>query len=128
MSKLESSPSNPVSHASGEADTPFCWVIVATGNHGEWIVDICASESEADGVLASRGSGYAGVTYRKEPLCLGSTLSSLRAEHDAHASIFRWLLGEEGEFPESLPGRRYNFRTELRARLKSLENSDPRSA
>lgn len=81
MSNLESS--NPVSHASGEADTPFCWVIVATGWHGEWIADTCDSESEADGVLASRGSGYSGATYRKEPLCLGSTLSSLRAEHDA---------------------------------------------
>jgi hypothetical protein len=37
---------------------------------------------------------------------------------DAVISIFRWLLGEEGEFPESLPGKRYGFRSELRKRLE----------
>lgn len=34
-----------------------------------------------------------------------------------YQSIFAWLLGEEGDFPESEPGKRYGFRSELRKRL-----------
>lgn len=39
--------------------------------------------------------------------------------------IFKWLLGENGDFPESEPGKRYNFRTELRKRLQLLSNLSP---
>lgn len=42
---------------------------------------------------------------------------TLRAENEKHQEIFSWLLGENGEFPESTPGKRYGFRTELRKRL-----------
>lgn len=37
-----------------------------------------------------------------------------------HESIFKWLLGEEGNFPLSEPGKRYNFHTELREKLKAI--------
>lgn len=45
------------------------------------------------------------------------TIDALRAENEKHQEIFSWLLGENGEFPESTPGKRYGFRTELRKRL-----------
>lgn len=38
----------------------------------------------------------------------------------AYDEIFKWLLGESGDFPRSEPGKRYGFRTELRARLANL--------
>lgn len=53
-----------------------------------------------------------------------SRLRLLESEREAHLSIFRWLLGEEGEFPESLPGRRYNFRSELHQRLAAAARLD----
>ena len=40
-----------------------------------------------------------------------------------YQEIFTWLLGENGEFPESEKGKRYNWRPELRNRLKALQNS-----
>jgi hypothetical protein len=33
-----------------------------------------------------------------------------------HVGVYRWLLGYE-DFPESLPGKRYGWRTELRKRM-----------
>ena len=41
-----------------------------------------------------------------------------RAEYDA---IFRWLFGEEGEFPERQPGQgAYYWRSQLRKRLEAI--------
>jgi hypothetical protein len=46
-------------------------------------------------------------------------LVALARQGAAYDEIFLWLLGEAGDFPESAPGRRYGFRTELRARLNA---------
>lgn len=35
--------------------------------------------------------------------------------------IFSWLLGENGDFPISEKGKRYNWRSELRQRLSTLQ-------
>lgn len=35
--------------------------------------------------------------------------------------IFKWLLGENGDFLQSEPGKRYNWRSELRKRLQALK-------
>jgi hypothetical protein len=40
---------------------------------------------------------------------------------EQYNDIFMWLLGEKGDFPESIPGKRYGFRTELRAKLAALK-------
>lgn len=42
---------------------------------------------------------------------------ALHAEYD---EIFKWLLGESGDFPQSVKGARYNWRPELRNRLNKL--------
>lgn len=44
-------------------------------------------------------------------------LTEANAKHD---EIYKWLLGESGDFPLSEPGKRYNWRTELRRRLAEL--------
>lgn len=46
----------------------------------------------------------------------------LKVVEKTYDHIFKWLLGENGDFPESEPGKRYNFRTELRKRLQLLSN------
>ena len=35
-------------------------------------------------------------------------------EGKKYSEIFKWLLGESGDFPQSEKGKRYGFRTELR--------------
>lgn len=58
---------------------------------------------------------------------LSSSLPEMRRQLAAHEEIFAWLLGERGEFPESVPGKRYGFRSELRKRLAAsrVPLSDP---
>jgi hypothetical protein len=46
----------------------------------------------------------------------------LKVVKEKYDPIFKWLLGENGDFPESEQGKRYNFRTELRKRLQLLNN------
>lgn len=44
-------------------------------------------------------------------------IESLLVERESnHVEIYKWLLGYY-DFPESQPGKRYNWRTELRAKL-----------
>jgi len=59
---------------------------------------------------------------------LRSDLATARAERNEHLEIFAWLLGESGEFPESKPGARYNFRSELRKRLAAASPEPIRPA
>lgn len=40
----------------------------------------------------------------------------LEAEQQ-HIEVYLWLLGRNGGFPKSEPGKRYNWRTELRERI-----------
>lgn len=81
MSNLESS--NPVSHANGGAPEPFCWGVVATNDKQErWLVEWYESEALAK-AMCSVIKAHPHETYSVEPLCLGSTLSSLRAEYAA---------------------------------------------
>lgn len=70
----------------------------------------------------SRGSECDCGADEKEArrVAAASALRSLAEVMAGHEAIFRWLLGEDGDFPESQPGRRYGFRTELRARLRSV--------
>lgn len=44
-----------------------------------------------------------------------------------HEPIFKWLLGEEGHFPEYEHNKRYNWRTELRKRLSEAKPTDAAS-
>lgn len=46
--------------------------------------------------------------------------AAMETERKQYDEIFKWLLGESGDFPESLPGTRYNWRPELRKRLAEL--------
>lgn len=41
-----------------------------------------------------------------------------------YEDIFKWLLGENGEFPNVMDKPHYAFRTELRRRLTSLQTGD----
>lgn len=50
-------------------------------------------------------------------------IEKLNSSIAKYREIFKWLLGESGEFPESIPRKRYGFRTELRKRLEALEGS-----
>ena len=58
---------------------------------------------------------------------LRSDLATARAETLEARRIFAWLLGEEGEFPTSEPGRRYGFRSPLREKLRAagIEPASP---
>lgn len=47
--------------------------------------------------------------------------ATAEAEEKKYNEIFSWLLGENGDFPVSVPGNRYNFRTELRQRIADLQ-------
>ena len=80
---------------------------IRNGNHPE----------VADALL----SGVAAL--RTELALRDGMIDSLRAELAAYDDIFAWLLGERDEFPESLPGRRYGFRSELRERLNTVRAS-----
>lgn len=82
--------SNP---SSSPGIAPFCWAVVATGPHGEWVADTCETEAEADSVLASRGAGYSGAAYRKEAMHLGSSLARLQEERNADTKIIDRLAG-----------------------------------
>lgn len=42
------------------------------------------------------------------------------AERERHSSIYKWLLGESGEFPNLAEKPHYSFRTELRKRIEAL--------
>lgn len=42
-------------------------------------------------------------------------------EAKKHEDIYKWLLGEAGDFPVSEPGKRYGWRIELRQRLAHLK-------
>lgn len=44
------------------------------------------------------------------------------SERQRYDEIFKWLLGETGEFPHSVKGARYNWRSELRNRLAQLKS------
>ncbi len=42
---------------------------------------------------------------------------AVEAAEAKHQAIYEWLLGMSGDLPLSQPGTRYNWRSELRARL-----------
>lgn len=45
-------------------------------------------------------------------------------EREKYDEIFAWLLGEKGDFPNLAEKPHYRFRTELRARLAALPQTD----
>ncbi len=59
--------------------------------------------------------------WRAELLSLRDEVIALREQVDRQKAVFQWLLGEDGDFPQSEPGHRYNWRIELRKRLAAIE-------
>lgn len=49
---------------------------------------------------------------------------SLSKRDEQYGEIFRWLFGEEGDFPASEVGKRYNWRPVLRQKLASLNQKE----
>lgn len=47
-------------------------------------------------------------------------INKLMISREEVEPIFKWLLGESGDFPVSEKGKRYNWRAELRSKLKRL--------
>ena len=58
-------------------------------------------------------------------LCAIDPAAIKREEQEKYANVFNWLLGEDGDFPPSEPGRRYNWRGELKTRLATILQSSP---
>jgi hypothetical protein len=83
--------------------------------------------------LIDEGPAHEKLTESQSRLtALKDTLSTIepdeiRRECDAkYEPIFRWLFGEEGDFPESKPGHRYNWRKQLREKLAAIVGKDER--
>lgn len=71
------------------------------------------NEVQNEIVCSACGEGLGGCDHR-----LPAALQAARAQGYQRAdAIFRWLLGEEGDFPEFDPRRKWGWRTDLRRLL-----------
>lgn len=51
---------------------------------------------------------------------IDALITLFREQEAKHQEIYSWLLGENGIFPISEAGRRYNWRDELKKRISEL--------
>lgn len=79
------------------------------------------NEERAETLIALLQDNYRyATTLDKINLVLAYADEIRRECAGKYESIFKWLLGEDGDFPESVPGHRYNWRGELRIRLAAI--------
>lgn len=80
------------------------------------------NEKEACSAWDDEGNGYKNEMRERASAALAVGCAPLRAEIEKMEAVFRWLLGEEGLFPERLPGDGlYWWRGYLRKRLSALK-------
>ncbi len=66
-----------------------------------------------------------GETYKNLDLIISETIQkTLEEVKKDYDPIFKWLLGENGDFPDLSEKPHYKFRTELRDRLAHLKETN----